>query len=600
MECIHQVLLRVRYAFPSPLSLLSSLILLIFPSRVVLLGINSARLRHYRSLVEAYAKTKPAPSPQSPVVESACLHGGYSEMVNPDPAMPTTWAGYSASSIKMTGRTLANQFQACRALLRELMDLHPDSLCAEIYHGDCSIGGAYQPPLPHDQAVLGDHRGQHGHFLGTSTYKYAWTFLQLNETATLQQLDASATTLCQMSFADVQSFYARNHFDSGGDKLTDILPYSCFIATYISVLLQDGYGFYANDTVTVIDTINGHKVAWALGAILYEINQLPWELMLGTLEAHPYSFVAIAGVVGFFLGVVAAVWVYREILADKLHLHGEADVQPGTSPVSRAHYLYHRYQHLSQSLDNCEADEEKAGAGHRRGPGIEPECEGQTSPLFHAESGEMPTSTQRGEDLHGRSATNQPPIPLSYSSSSFSTSNHSRSTPRRSLAETKSSSHNSSFLAYLQSQAGRAASVQGDELQLVELQSRLPPNRQRVLSVDLPDQVTEGTSLLESKLTTSEELRGRLPDANTKSFSSFYSMLTPSSVRGSGWMNWVEAKPSEANTSTSGIPTGDSFASNSSDAGAPPLRTFLRPNMYGSIPSDSSAGASGSGKTPQP
>ena len=54
--------------------------------------------------------------------------------------------------------------------------------------------------------------------------------------------------------------------------------YFCFSAVYTLVLLQDGYGFWPNSTVTVVDTVRGNKVGWPLGAILHEINNLPWEL----------------------------------------------------------------------------------------------------------------------------------------------------------------------------------------------------------------------------------------------------------------------------------------------------------------------------------
>ena len=42
--------------------------------------------------------------------------------------------------------------------------------------------------------------------------------------------------------------------------------------------ISDGYGFKHNSTITVLDQVNGNKVGWPLGAILYEINSLPWEL----------------------------------------------------------------------------------------------------------------------------------------------------------------------------------------------------------------------------------------------------------------------------------------------------------------------------------
>ena len=54
---------------------------------------------------------------------------------------------------------------------------------------------------------------------------------------------------------------------------------------YFTVI--DGYRFEKNQTLTVLDEVNGHRVGWALGAILYEINQLPWILKLSVMETHP-------------------------------------------------------------------------------------------------------------------------------------------------------------------------------------------------------------------------------------------------------------------------------------------------------------------------
>lgn len=65
------------------------------------------------------------------------------------------------------------------------------------------------------------------------------------------------------------------------------------------------------------------QVGWALGAILYEINELPWVLQLSVVERHPLGFVFFAGVVGFFLGVAAAVVVYREITMDDPHRYNK-------------------------------------------------------------------------------------------------------------------------------------------------------------------------------------------------------------------------------------------------------------------------------------
>jgi GDA1/CD39 (nucleoside phosphatase) family len=51
----------------------------------------------------------------------------------------------------------------------------------------------------------------------------------------------------------------------------------CFRAAFVTSFLVDGVGFPKHYEVTAMDVINGQKVGWALGSMLYEINTLPWE-----------------------------------------------------------------------------------------------------------------------------------------------------------------------------------------------------------------------------------------------------------------------------------------------------------------------------------
>ncbi len=65
-----------------------------------------------------------------------------------------------------------------------------------------------------------------------------------------------------------------------------------------ALVSSDGYRFNLNQTLTVLDDINGHSVGWALGAILYEINEMPWELQLSAIDEHPWGFVLVASILG--------------------------------------------------------------------------------------------------------------------------------------------------------------------------------------------------------------------------------------------------------------------------------------------------------------
>lgn len=71
------------------------------------------------------------------------------------------------------------------------------------------------------------------------------------------------------------------------------LAHYCFVATFGYVLLTDGYGFEPGRNLTVVNKIDGLKVTWALGAMLYEINALPWEYV------RPQTWVA--AFIGSFL-----------------------------------------------------------------------------------------------------------------------------------------------------------------------------------------------------------------------------------------------------------------------------------------------------------
>lgn len=66
--------------------------------------------------------------------------------------------------------------------------------------------------------------------------------------------------------------------------------------------MSDGYGFKHNSTITVLDQVNGNKVGWPLGAILYEINSLPWE-MEQIVPREPWGKFFLAAAIGIILPI---------------------------------------------------------------------------------------------------------------------------------------------------------------------------------------------------------------------------------------------------------------------------------------------------------
>lgn len=77
--------------------------------------------------------------------------------------------------------------------------------------------------------------------------------------------------MCSLSHAELIDFNTHHKIAE-----EDLDTY-CFRSAYAFQLLHNGYGFGMNDTIRATNVINGQKVGWALGAMLYEINAMPWQ-----------------------------------------------------------------------------------------------------------------------------------------------------------------------------------------------------------------------------------------------------------------------------------------------------------------------------------
>jgi Golgi nucleoside diphosphatase len=151
---------------------------------------------------------------------------------------------------------------ACLALAKDLLHLEENDWCNFAHAGDCSFAGVYQPELPTQHKHVGE-------FLAFSNYFHVWEFLHLPELATLNQLENATRYACSMSHDELVDF------NDGQDS--DDLDSFCFQSAYVFQLLHNGFGFQMTDSIRAVKVLNGHKVGWALGAMLYEINTLPWS-----------------------------------------------------------------------------------------------------------------------------------------------------------------------------------------------------------------------------------------------------------------------------------------------------------------------------------
>ncbi|CAM9196644.1 unnamed protein product, partial [Ectocarpus fasciculatus] len=248
----------------------------IYATSYLQFGFNSARLRFQNDLI-----TNKIASTGSEKVEknaattyekhnaiTACYYSGYTENFQYKDANGTVKT-YTVSGPK---ESTADQFDKCYASLEPLLMKSINKFCNLVYDNQCSIGGSYQPPLPDPKT----HK-----YIGTSSYKYAWNFAQMESVGSLKEFRRKSKSICNMTFKEAilyrNSINATLYAQNGNDAYTDSqLPYYCFLSAYSLLLLQGGYGFPDDTVLQVTNTLNGHKVGWVLGAMLFEINSLPW------------------------------------------------------------------------------------------------------------------------------------------------------------------------------------------------------------------------------------------------------------------------------------------------------------------------------------
>jgi hypothetical protein len=166
-----------------------------------------------------------------------CFPSGYSEYVSyPSPVARSHGSDNNNNkvAVEIVGPAAPtyDQGERCRQSLQPLLLKDIGSFCRFANDGQCSIGASYQPPLP-------EPNDKHSNFIGTSSFHYAWEFLQMPQTATLRQFKAKSDSICSMSFGDVMIYFSSKGFNvNNNNNINAYLPYFCFLSSYTSVLLQ--------------------------------------------------------------------------------------------------------------------------------------------------------------------------------------------------------------------------------------------------------------------------------------------------------------------------------------------------------------------------
>jgi flavin-binding protein dodecin len=192
----------------------------------------------------------------------------FSSWVTVDPDgyfLPRSDPGSQLYKVNMTNSAKTFDFEACSQqtqwLLREKTNRE---WCDFEMDGSCAFAGIYQPPLPQINQDIDE-------FIATSNFVDVFQFLHLGDKATISEIGRAAEKVCSLNWKELKAHNAKL---VNGAIVDDYhtLAQMCFRSVFVYQLLSNGWGFGANYTLTVADVINGQKMGWALGCMLYEIN----------------------------------------------------------------------------------------------------------------------------------------------------------------------------------------------------------------------------------------------------------------------------------------------------------------------------------------
>jgi len=156
-----------------------------------------------------------------------------------------------------------------------------NSWCNFTHLGQCSYAGVYQPSLPNEHT-------QYGQFILIGGYVHVFRALGFSaDKFSLYELRDKASEICSTSHSDLMTQFELRDRKAGVQSLNDIdveaaatVEQLCFLSAYSFAILHHGHGFELERNFSVMETMEYGgamlKVGWQLGAILYEINALPW------------------------------------------------------------------------------------------------------------------------------------------------------------------------------------------------------------------------------------------------------------------------------------------------------------------------------------
>ena len=142
-------------------------------------------------------------------------------------------------------RVGAGDYDACRDAIRR-------TLAKPCEDEPCSLFGVYQPPI-------------YGDLLAFSVYYFTADYFGLSGGLSPLELEARAREFCATPWSELVAREPEA-------EASPYVPNYCFAGAYVVTLLTDGWGLApTTDRVHAVRRIQGSRVGWTLGALLYEL-----------------------------------------------------------------------------------------------------------------------------------------------------------------------------------------------------------------------------------------------------------------------------------------------------------------------------------------
>ena len=245
--------------------------------------------------------------------------------------------------------------------------------------GPCMSRADAQTPVPGEcTSFFGMYKPDFTHrvFHAFSGFSYFPSFAALPADASLADVAAAGKAVCARPWAELKTafpqasrYYLRSY---------------CWLSVYTVALLHEGFGFPLEDSrLRWTPSIAGTDVTYALGAMLYEVNHLPWRLSADALAAgeratatrYWWLLVATAGVLlasllcNYKAGLLDAWLPAAWARASSSGHHGHTHDQHGQEEDSHHHSHGHGHaSHLQQQLQLQGAVPGEADSLLARGP----------------------------------------------------------------------------------------------------------------------------------------------------------------------------------------------------------------------------------------